>query len=122
MTASRQRRRKKHRGTQAGTVRRRARTSRPTSRGEARASARQRRLNRLDRPPSWRSAANRAALAAAVFFAVLVLVLGQSVTPSISIALVMFLVYIPLGYAMDSFLYRLRQRRKDRGEETRPEG
>jgi hypothetical protein len=109
-----QRRRRKHRGTQAGTVQRRGRTSRPTSRAEARQQTRQRRVERLNRPPTWRSALNRAALAAAVFFGVLVLLLGQAFASSLTLALFMFLVYVPLGYAMDSFLYRLRQRRKER--------
>jgi hypothetical protein len=116
MAGPRQRRRRKHRGTQAGTVRRRGRTSRPTSRAEAREVSRQRREERMNRPPTWRAAINRAALAAAVFFAVLVLLLGQDLAPSISIAIFMFLVYIPLGHGMDSFLYRLRQRRKQREE------
>jgi hypothetical protein len=116
MAGPRQRRRKKHRGTQAGTVRRRGRTSRPASRAEARDVARQRREERLNQPPSWRGAVNRAALAAAVFFAVLVLLLGQDLTPSISIAVFMFLVYIPLGHGMDTVLYRVRQRRKQREE------
>jgi hypothetical protein len=114
MPGARQRRRKKHRGTQAGTVRRRGRTSRPSSRAEARGSARQSRAERMSREPTWRGAINRAGLAAAVFFALLVLILKQSVLPAVSIALFMFLVYIPLGYSLDSFLYRMRQRRKDR--------
>jgi hypothetical protein len=95
-------------------VRRRGRTSRPSSRGEARASARERRVARMNREPTWRGSINRAALAAAVFFALLVLLLKQSFVPAISIALFMFLVYIPLGYSLDSFIYRVRQRRKDR--------
>jgi hypothetical protein len=122
MPGARQRRRKKHRGTQAGTVRRRGRTSRPTSRTETRGDARQRRQDRLNRPPSWRGAVNRAALAAGVFFIVLVLLLKQSLAPSLSIALFMLLVYIPLGYGMDSFLYRLRQRRKERDESAQRDG
>jgi hypothetical protein len=77
---------------------------------------RQRRQLRLDRPPTWRGAINRAAVAAAVFFAVLVLLLGQGVGASIGLAAFMLLVYIPLGYLMDSFLYGLRQRRKEREE------
>jgi hypothetical protein len=114
MPGARQRRRKKHRGTQAGTVRRRGRTSRPTSRAEARDTARQRRGERMSREPTWRGSMNRAALAAAVFFALLVLILKQSFVPALSIALFMFIVYIPLGYSLDSFLYRMRQRRKER--------
>jgi hypothetical protein len=114
MPSARQRRRKKHKGTQAGTLRRSGRTSRPRSRGEARESARQSRTARLDREPTWRGALNRAGLAAAVFFALLLLILKQAFLPALSIALFMFVVYIPLGYSLDSFMYRLRQRRKQR--------
>jgi hypothetical protein len=104
------RRRKKHRGTQAGTVRQRARGA---PRADARTSE-QRRVERLDRPPSWRSAINRAGLAAAVFLAVLVLLLKRPIGESVFYAAFMFLVYIPMGYSMDSFLHRWRQRRKQR--------
>jgi hypothetical protein len=68
----------------------------------------------MNREPTWRGSITRAGLAAAVFFALLVLILKQSLLPALSIALFMFLVYIPLGYSLDSFLYRLRQRRKQR--------
>jgi hypothetical protein len=71
-------------------------------------------MDRMSREPSWRGAINRAALAAAVFLALLVLILNQSLLPAVSIALFMFLVYIPLGYSLDSLLYRMRQRRKER--------
>jgi Flp pilus assembly protein TadB len=109
-----QRRRRKHRGTQAGTVRRRGRTSRPGSRMEARQTAQQRRDERMNRPPSWRGAINRAGIAAAVFLAVLVLVLHQPAAAAVGLAAFMFFVYIPMGHAMDSFVYRLRQRRRER--------
>ena len=117
MPQARQRRRRKHRGTQAGTVRRKGRTSRPSSASEARGQARSSRANRLDRPPTWRGALNRAVLAAGVFLAVLVLILKQSFASSVALAGFMFLVYIPLGYSMDSFIYRMRQRRKQRAQE-----
>jgi hypothetical protein len=68
----------------------------------------------MHRPPTWRSAVNRAGLAAAVFFAVLVLLLRQDLAPSLSVAAFMFLVYIPLGHGMDTVLYRYRQRKKER--------
>ena len=102
------RRRKKHKGTQAGTVRQR-------SRGAPRADARtteQRRIDRMNRPPSWRSAMNRAAIAASVFLGVLVLLLKRPVGEAFFYAAFMFLVYIPMGFYMDSFIYRWRQRRK----------
>jgi hypothetical protein len=74
----------------------------------------QRRTERLNRPPSWRSATNRAGLAASVFLAVLVLVLKQDLGASLGLVAFMFVVYIPMGYYMDSFIFRLRQRRKQR--------
>ncbi len=107
-----QRRRRKHRGTQAGTVRRKGRTSRPSSRMEARQTAQQRRAERMNRPPSWRQSINRAGIAAAVFLAVLVLVLRQSLAAAVGLAAFMFFVYIPLGYTMDSFVWRMRRRRQ----------
>jgi hypothetical protein len=112
-----QRRRRKHRGTQAGTVRRRGRTSRPGSRMEARQTAQQRRAERMNRPPTWRGAINRAGIAAAVFLAVLVLILHQAAAAAIGLAAFMFLVYIPMGYSMDSFVWRIRQRRRERERE-----
>jgi hypothetical protein len=104
------RRRKKHKGTQAGTVRQRGRGA---PRADARTSE-QRRVDRMNRPPSWRSAINRAGLAAAVFLAVLALLLKRPIGESLFYAAFMFLVYIPMGYSMDSFIYRWRQRRKAR--------
>ena len=118
MAGAKQRRRRKHRGTQAGTVRRRGRRSKPASRAEARATTRQRRIERLERPPSWRGALNRAALAAAVFFAVLVFLLNQPVNAALGLSAFMLLIYIPLGYMMDSGLYRFRQRRRQRQKES----
>ena len=110
-----QRRRRKHRGTQAGTVRRKGRTSRPSSRMEARQTTQQRRAERMNRPPSWRAAINRAGIAAAVFLAVLVLILRQAA--AVGLAAFMFFIYIPMGFAMDSFVWRIRQRRREREPE-----
>jgi hypothetical protein len=83
-----------------------------------RATAEQKRQERMDRPPSWRSATNRAAIAAAVFLAVLILLLKQSPGASVGLAGFMFLAYIPMGYAMDTFIWRFRQRRKQRQTES----
>jgi hypothetical protein len=113
--SSRQRRRKKHRGTQAGTVRQRSRRS-SASRSTGNLTPAEQRRQRLERPPSWRAAMNRAGISAAVFFAVLVLVLKQTVGAALGLALFMLLIYIPMGYAIDSFIYRWRQRRKQREE------
>lgn len=82
--------------------------------GDKRTAARQARLARLDQPPSWRSSANRAAITAIIFAVALVLLFGRPVGAAIALAGFMFLVYIPMGYAMDTFIYRRRQARKAR--------
>jgi len=120
MTPAKQRRRRKHRGTQAGTVRRPGRTRSP-SRSAPRSGPGGRRQSRLDRPPTWRAAINRAALSASVFLAVLILLLKQPTGTAAGLAAFMLIVYIPLGYMTDAFLYRLRQRRKQRRADESPD-
>lgn len=121
MPKTKAKRRRKHRGTQAGTVERRAEgrargsSASPTKtegKVERREAARARRLERLDRPPTWRSAFNRAAIAAVVVGVVAVLALGNTPLQAVVLAGVMLAIYVPLGYAFDTFVYRLRQRRK----------
>ena len=126
MAKTKNRRRRKHRGTQAGTVDHAAKRTRdakekPRSREEAREIGRRRRLERLDRPPTWRSALNRAALASAVLAVLIVFVLrpdgplGERVAYAALIAVFMLLIYVPLGYFFDSALFRWRQRKKAAG-------
>ena len=67
---------------------------------------------RLNRPPTWRGAVNRAAVAAAVFGLLVVLAFGRNISAGASLAVLMFVLYIPLGYATDSAIYRFRQRRR----------
>src|SRR5215210_376260 len=61
---TRKKRRRKHRGTQAGTIERAGRTGSPQTREEAKQISRERRRERLDRPPTLKGAAQRAAIAA----------------------------------------------------------
>ena len=112
MAQTKRKRKRKHRGTPAGTVERAGRTGRTQTREDAKAIARRRRAERLDRPPTWRGAANRAAVAAIVFGLLVVLVFGQGIERAAPLAALMFLFYIPLGYATDSAIYRFRQRRR----------
>ena len=112
MARTRKKRRRKHRGTQAGTIERTGRTGRTRTRQDAKEISRRRRQERLDRPPSWRSAANRAAVAAALFGVLVVVAFGRPVGVGVTLATFMLLLYIPLGYATDTAMYRFRQRRK----------
>jgi hypothetical protein len=109
---ARKKRRRKHRGTQAGTIDRAGRTGRPRTREEAKQIARQRRLERLDRPPTLKSAAQRAAIAAALFGVLVVVAFGREPSQGVFLALFMFLLYIPLGYGTDKLIYNFRRRRK----------
>jgi hypothetical protein len=116
-------RRRKHRGTQTGSVSRRA-SSRPRSRQEAMAQARNRRAggggnskrNRVDRrdiPPTWRGAATRGVLFAAFLFPVSLL-FGQPIAGAIVLTIIAAIVYIPLGFYTETFFYNRRQVRLQR--------
>jgi hypothetical protein len=109
---TRKKRRRKHRGTQAGTIDRAGRTGRPQTREEAKQISRQRRQERLDRTPTWKGAVQRAAIAAALFGVLVVVAFGREPVQGAFLALFMFVLYIPLGYATDTLIYRFRQRRK----------
>jgi len=111
MAQTKRKRRRKHRGTPAGTIDRAGRTGQPKTREEAKRITRERRAERLDKPPNWRSSINRAAIAAVVFAVLVVALFGRPIAAGLSLGLVMFLIYVPLGYATDSAIYRFRQRR-----------
>jgi hypothetical protein len=109
---TRKKRRRKHRGTQAGTIDRAGRTGSPRTREEAKQVTRKRRQERLDRPPTLKGAAQRAAIAAALFGVLVVALFHRAPAQGLFIALFMFLIYIPLGYGTDKAIYNFRQRRK----------
>jgi hypothetical protein len=115
---TKKKRRRKHSGTQAGTVDRRTgggAGERTRTKAESREDARRKRLERLDRPPTWRGAAGRAAIAAAIFAAVVVLAFGRPPLAGLALAVAMFVIYIPMSYFTDRFIYNRRQRRKAAG-------
>ena len=112
MAQTKKRRTRKHRGTPAGTIDRAGRTGRPKTREEAKKIARQRRTERLDKPPTWRGSLNRAAIAALVFGVLIVALFHRPVQAGAALAAFMFVLYIPLGYATDLAVFRFRQRRK----------
>jgi hypothetical protein len=112
---TRKKRRRKHRGTQAGTIERAGRTGSGRTREDAKQIARRRRRERLDKPPEWRSSINRAAIAAALFGVLIVVAFGRPVAAGVMLALFMLVLYIPLGYGTDLAIYRFRQRRRAEG-------
>lgn len=111
-------RKRKHRGTQAGTVEARGRTGRkPESQPAAgtkpgKKAAREPRANRLDRPPSWRGALNRAVISSAIFVVAVILLFGQPVRQALPLGVLMVVLYLPMSYYTDRFLYNRRQRQK----------
>jgi hypothetical protein len=113
MAQTRKRRRTKHRGNAAGMVEARGRTGRPPTAAErkadARASAREKRMDRFSRPPTWRSAANRALVATIIFVGVVIFAFKRPVSEGVALAGFMLLFYIPMGYYTDLFFYRRRQ-------------
>ncbi len=112
MAQTKKKRRSKHRGNAAGVIESRGRTGRPPTAAERKASDRevaaQRRRDRMMREPSWRGAAQRAALAAIVFGALLVFAFKTPVAQAVSLTAFVFLFYIPLGFYTDQFIYRRR--------------
>jgi hypothetical protein len=111
MASTRRKRQTKHRGNAAGVVETRGRTGRkPTaSDGKSYGGGKQRRADRYSKPPTWRSAFNRAVIAAVVFVLASILVLHQK--PLVGVLFGVFLVvfYTPLTFYTDGFFYRRRQ-------------
>jgi hypothetical protein len=112
MAQTKRKRRTKHRGNAAGVVETRGRTGRPPTAAERKADARAKRAARFDRPPSWKSASNRAAIASLLFIVAVAVLFKQSVASAVAIGGFMFLLYIPLGFYTDMFIYKRRLAKK----------
>ncbi len=113
MAQTKKRRRRKHRGTQGGRVDTKQR-GRPRSRSEAKSRARSKRgAPRSDTPPTWRSAITRGIVISALLIATL-LVFKKPIGPSIAFGAFMLAFYIPMGFYLDRYMWRRRQRIKMR--------
>jgi len=115
MAQTKKKRSTKHRGNAAGVVETRGRTGRKLTDAErkanAKSTAKAARGDRFNRPPTWRSAANRSLVAVFIFVAVLVLFLDQKVGASFALGGFLLILYIPMSYYTDQWLYRRRQRK-----------
>jgi hypothetical protein len=109
VASTRRKRRTKHRGNAAGVVETRGRTGRKPTGSERKPSGRAARLDRFNKPPSWRSSFNRALIAAAVFVAASILILKQKPIAGAAFGVFLVLFYTPLTFYTDSFFYRRRQ-------------
>jgi hypothetical protein len=114
---TRRRRQTKHRGNAAGVVEARGRTGRRPTAGEkaggqkGAALAGEKRVPRYDRPPTWRGAFYRA-LAAAVLMLGVALLLTRNPAQAIALFPLVLLIYVPISYYTDQWMYRRRQRSK----------
>lgn len=116
MAQTRKKRRRKHRGTQGGSIDTKRRTK-PRSREEAKAQARSGRKRsgpRVDAPPTWRNATTRGVIAAVIFAVLLLLVFRRPVGAALGLAGFMLIIYIPAGYYIDLMLWRRRERARIR--------
>jgi hypothetical protein len=116
MAQTKKKRRSKHRGNAAGVVEARGRTGRKPTAEERKVSDRElaaeRRRERMMRPPSWKTAAPRAALAAIAFGLMAVFLLKQDIAQAILLTCFVFVFYVPLGYYTDMLLYKRRMRQE----------
>jgi hypothetical protein len=115
MAQTKRKRRSKHRGTAAGSIEARGRTGRKPNPDELRkAQAQDRR--RQAKPPSWNSAFLKAALMAAVLFALTRIGLfGDEATlaQSIVICVSALLLYTPAAYFTDRWVYNRQLKRAE---------
>jgi hypothetical protein len=109
MASTKKKRRTKHRGNAAGIVETRGRTGRNRPVADTKKQRSTSRMERFNRPPSWKSAAQRAAIAVGIFVVVVVVAFHQKPAPAILLGGFMLLVYTPMGFYMDSFFYKRRQ-------------
>jgi drug/metabolite transporter (DMT)-like permease len=119
MAQTKRKRRTKHRGNAAGVVESRGRTGRrPTAEEQKKASRQSAREARLNKPPTWNSAFLKAALMAGLLFLLTRFgIFGSSTSVGQSVVLCVFalLLYTPIAYMTDKFVYTRAQRRKTNG-------
>ncbi|HZL48397.1 MAG TPA: hypothetical protein VFC30_05215 [Solirubrobacteraceae bacterium] len=122
MAQTKRKRQTKHRGNAAGVVESRGRTGRkPTAaeksgKGNGRDGARSKgpRLPKEDRPPTWLGAFYRSMFAAVGLLLVCLFLLKQP-TEAIALFPLVLLIYVPISYYTDLWMFRRRQRRKAAG-------
>lgn len=122
MAQTKRKRTRKHRGNAAGIVERPAHNSRgntaapsnrkrPMTKDEARTAQRQKRQDRMNRPPTWKGATQRAGVAAVLFAVLVTVFFKEKAAASIVLAAFMFVVYVPLSYMTDKALYNWRKKK-----------
>lgn len=109
MAQTKRKRRTKHRGNAAGAIEARGRTGRkPTAEEQKQSIRAEARQRRLTKPPTWNSAALKAlAMAVLLFVLTQIGILGGDTDPAqgIILAAMAFLIYTPLAYMTDRWVY-----------------
>jgi hypothetical protein len=110
MAQTKRKRQTKHRGNAAGVVESRGRTGRKPTAAEKSGAAREKKKtleDKRDRSPSWRTAFIRAMFAATVIL--------KKGNQAIALFPVVLLLYWPISYYTDRWMFRYRQRKKAPG-------
>jgi hypothetical protein len=111
MAQTKRKRQTKHRGNAAGVVESRGRTGRrpttaeKTGKGGSSGSAKDKRLDRLEREPTWRGAFYRA-MAAAVLMLLISILLLKKPNEAIALFPIVLIAYVPISYYTDTWLYK----------------
>jgi hypothetical protein len=117
MAQTKRKRQTKHRGNAAGVVESRGRTGRkPTAaeksgKGMDATGKKEPRLARQDRPPTWLGAFYRA-MVAAVLMLLVSLFLIKKANEAIALFPIVLVIYIPISYYTDMWMYNRRMRKK----------
>jgi hypothetical protein len=128
MAQTKRKRPSKHRGNAAGMIEARGRTGRkPTSAEKqpatgtkppgkgAKSKTGAVKLDKYDKPPTWRGALNKALIASIFVLGAAILLLHYKPALAIGFLPVILIVYVPLGYYTDLFIYRRRLKQKAEG-------
>ena len=120
MAQTKRKRRTKHRGNAAGSIEVRGRTGRKPTPEERKSTARESaRARRTAKPPSWNNAALKALAMAVILFALTQLnILGKnaSVMSGLLLSVLALVIYTPLAYITDKFVYNRMLRQKQQGK------
>ena len=119
MAQTKRKRRTKHRGNAAGSIEVRGRTGRKPTAEEMKKSSRQSaRDRRLAKPPSWNSAGLKALAMAAILFVLSQTGLfgkGTTITQGLLLAVFALVLYTPLAYMTDKWVYNRMLRQREKG-------
>ena len=125
MAQTRRKRQTKHRGNATGAVVARGRTGRKPTAAEKSESARteaekrERRLERLNRPPTWRNAFTRALIAAVAVLVLGLTLLKMNAQAVATLFPLVLLIYVPVSYYTDLAIYKRRMRKQAAGSSGR---